>query len=160
MSQWKSGVVYATDPSIRQKMSHYDMFFLLSDIEFKSKQGDNRPLPVDLFFETSSISFDEYVEKFHQRVYQLIYDDQNWMHSTCSCPYYMENAICKHIIAIALLKRDAVCPAEANPRFLNKKPKQGPKAKQKMLCTNRKLLIEKNSNNKENLSHRICFCFH
>lgn len=75
-------------------------------------------------------NFDEYVRDMHQRVYEVNFAD-DWRESTCTCPCYMKTLICKHIIGIAFISKEAECPADSNPNVLYKKKNRGrpPKAK-------------------------------
>lgn len=43
----------------------------------------------------------------------------------------MLNQICKHVLAMGMLKRILVCPATANPPDLGQKPKRGRKSNAK-----------------------------
>lgn len=88
------------------------------ELDREVKRVYNDETARDLFFNTVSV--------FHQRVYELRFNS-DWMQSTCSCLRFMLKQMCKHVIAVALLKRVAVCPSDANPTVLCQKPKRGRK---------------------------------
>lgn len=131
VDEWKRGAEYAMDAKTKEKVFQYgDVYYILSNAELNESRVANSKAAVDLFNSVEATTFNEYLENYHQRVYELKYET-NWRSSSCSCPYFMANPICKHIISIALLKRDALCPIEANPNILGRKPKRGPKSKAK-----------------------------
>lgn len=127
---WRKAVLYATDPATKRKIfMHNSLYYILSDeeinkVEQRITSGESAAA---LFYSTDASSFGQYVKDYHQCVYELNLKE-NWMDSTCSCPYFMKNPVCKHIIAIAMLKRLVQCPVEANPTILSQKPKRGRKS--------------------------------
>lgn len=128
---WKRAVEYAKDSKTKQKVfKHGAEYYILSNLELECQRVNDGETAANLFNNVSAEDFNDYQRNYHQRVYQLTYG-KTWHSSTCSCPYYMDNPTCKHILALALLKRDTVCPSEANTEILGKKPKRGPKSKAK-----------------------------
>ncbi len=58
-------------------------------------------------------------------------DDVEWIKSTCTCPIYLKNFICKHIVGLAIrLKKYEVVP-EAKSIPIGEKRKRGRPAQAK-----------------------------
>lgn len=101
-------------------------YYISSDEESNAGRILDGATASNLFLCTKALSFEEYVLNNHQRVYEVDFK-QDWTMSTCSCPQFMSTLFCKHVLAIALLKRFVSCPADANPSVLGQKPKRGRK---------------------------------
>lgn len=130
---WAKAVLYAKHPDTKRKVFiNNEVYYILSDDELNREEQrvTNGQTAAVLFYSCDASSFEEYSLEYHQRVYELKLKD-NFMDPTCSCPYYMKNPTCKHILAISMLKRIVQCPVEANPDVLAKKPKRGRKSNAK-----------------------------
>lgn len=78
-------------------------------------------------------TFDEYKEN-RDHVYMIKFCNvkKRWLtESTCSCRYFQNNFICKHIIGFASFKKLKKCPEEGNDTMISALPKKGriPRAK-------------------------------
>jgi hypothetical protein len=78
-------------------------------------------------------SFDSYV-KFIERLWIVHYCHNNMYESTCSCPIFMKNYICKHIVSIAIINKEYEVKPEAkidsnlNAKRVRGRPKKSTKA--------------------------------
>lgn len=71
------------------------------------------------------LSFDEYVTHGYQMFWTVKLSCDNWKNmSTCSCPVFFKQHICKHITALALKENLTDCPVTSNPMLLA--PRKGP----------------------------------
>lgn len=128
-----NGVRQRCTPGTKRKMfMHNDLYYILSDEEVNraNQRIKNGETASEVYYSTNATSYSEYVQDFHQCVYELNFK-KNWMDSTCSCTYFMKNPVCKHILAIAMLKRLVQCPVESNPAILSQKSKRGRKSNAK-----------------------------
>lgn len=131
--EWSRAAVYAMDPETKNKIfMHNNLYYILSGKESRREiqRISNGEAAAEMFYSTEAKSYEEYLEDYHQSVYELNFNE-NWMNSTCTCPHFMKNPVCKHILALALLKQIVRCPAEANPTILSQKPKRGRKSNSK-----------------------------
>lgn len=78
-------------------------------------------------------SFDEYVKNGHGMFWEVTFRKQNdWNgQSTCTCPVFYKQFVCKHIVGMALRLNLTKCPRIANPTLLGQKAKRGRKAQAK-----------------------------
>lgn len=132
--EWQTAVKFIQNPvSVSRVFLQNGIYYILSEGESNRKEQrvKNAEQAEGLFFSCAFSSFTEYVENYHQAVYQLKLTESYWMDSTCSCPYFMKNVTCKHVLAICMLKKLVKCPIEANPALLAKKPTRGRKANAK-----------------------------
>lgn len=132
--EWSVSVLYAKDPRTKSKVfKQGESYFILSDAELDNDERRviDGATASNLFYNTESLTFSEYISNFHQRVYKLNFCDDDWMKSWCSCPKFMSSPVCKHILSIAMLKRLTSCPVEANPSIMGQKPKRGKKSNAK-----------------------------
>lgn len=73
-------------------------------------------------------SFDEYVTYAYQMFWLVSLDETEWKtQSTCTCPVFLKQHICKHIVALALREEMVECPNNANPMLLAARNKPGRK---------------------------------
>lgn len=75
-------------------------------------------------------SFDEYISYGYQLFWLVNFcaekDDAMWMkQSTCSCPVFFKQNLCKHIVAIALQQQIIDCPLTSNPLLIAPRRKPG-----------------------------------
>lgn len=64
-------------------------------------------------------SFDEFISYGYQMFWQINFSYDQWnTQSTCTCPAFFKQHICKHIIAVALKEGTIQCPETANPMLL------------------------------------------
>lgn len=75
-------------------------------------------------------SFDEYISYGYQLFWLVNFcadkDDAMWMKkSTCSCPVFFKQNLCKHIVAIALQQEIIDCPLTSNPLLIAPRRKPG-----------------------------------
>lgn len=125
---WRIAAEYALHPTTKKKIFKFnESYYILSSEELAAKRVSDGKSARDLFLCTDASTFQIYTTEYHQRVYEVIFNENNWELSTCSCPRFMLNQICKHVLAIGLLKRTLVCPATANPLILGQKAKRGRK---------------------------------
>lgn len=128
---WSKAAQYAMDQSTKSKVfKHGEFYYILSNDELDKKRVHDAVDASNLFLNKEAQSFEEYKLEYHQHVYELDFK-QDWTNSTCSCIQYMNKLMCKHVLAVALLKRVVVCPPEANPALLGQKPKRGRKPNSK-----------------------------
>lgn len=70
-------------------------------------------------------SFDEFIDHGFQMFWLVSLSSLTWKSSsTCTCPVFFKQHICKHIVALALKEKLLDCPQTANPMLLA--PKRGP----------------------------------
>lgn len=70
-------------------------------------------------------SFDEYINYGFQMFWTVNFVIDEWnKKSTCSCPFFFKQFICKHVVAIAIQKKIIECPQSANPTLIA--PRRGP----------------------------------
>lgn len=130
---WSKAAEYAMDPDTQRRIFlHNHLYYILSGAEIKreNQRITNGEAAAALFYSTEAESYQEYLQDYHQCVYELNLND-NWMDSTCSCPYFMKHLICKHVLTVAMLRHKVRCPTEANPTILSRKPKRGRKSQSK-----------------------------
>lgn len=130
---WTNGAIFASNPDLQSKVipANRNLIYIISQKEFDdNKNNIQSENDVHTFFDAilSSNNFDEYVQNMHQRVYEVNFADE-WLESTCTCPYYIKKLMCKHIIGTAFYAGEATCPPECNPNNLNKKKARGRPAK-------------------------------
>ena len=81
------------------------------------------------YLRTLTNSWDDFNElvKDNSSIWQLTIDTEEWINSTCSCPYYLKNYKCKHIIGIASRTNlpGATIPVSARDVPLGQKRKRG-----------------------------------
>lgn len=56
------------------------------------------------------------MEDFKSKIfllYKVFLNQQNWKLSTCTCPYFLKNYLCKHIVGLAIKSNLVVAPMEA-----------------------------------------------
>lgn len=71
-------------------------------------------------------SFDEYIKYGYQMFWSVQLDHENWkVYSTCTCPIFFKQYICKHIVAVAIRSNLVSCPDSANPMLLAPKRSGG-----------------------------------
>lgn len=71
-------------------------------------------------------SFDEFITYGYQIFWVVSFSNDQWnTKSTCTCPVYFKQYICKHLVAIALRDGIIECPQTANPQLIAPKRKQG-----------------------------------
>lgn len=120
--------MYGLDPATRSKVFQFNgSYYILSSDEATKERVSDGEAARNLFLSTAATSFEIYTTEYHQRVYEVNFKVDNWTLSTCSCPKFMLKQICKHVLAIGILKRILVCPVTANPSVLGQKPKRGRK---------------------------------
>jgi len=68
--------------------------------------------------------FDSYV-KSKSKIWIIEFILDNWTTSTCSCPVYQKQYMCKHLIGIAAIKKLIEIPDKAKDEFLCPKLKRG-----------------------------------
>lgn len=94
--EWSKAALYAMDPGTKRKIFMNDgLYYILSGEKVKNGevQISDGKIAAAPFYSTAASSFQEYVQHFHQCVYELKLE-QNWMDSTCSCPHFMKNPMC------------------------------------------------------------------
>lgn len=61
-------------------------------------------------------SFDEYVTHGYQMFWVVKFSTNAWkVNSSCTCPVYFKQRMCKHLLAIAMHDKLMECPQNANP---------------------------------------------
>lgn len=71
-------------------------------------------------------TFDEFIEYGHQMFWLVRFSNEHWKtQSTCSCPFFLKQFICKHVVAIAMELKIIECPQSANPLLIAPKRKPG-----------------------------------
>lgn len=71
-------------------------------------------------------SFDEYIQYGYQMFWLVCFSNDHWnTMSTCTCPIFFKQHICKHLVAIALESKIIDCPQSANPLLIAPKRKPG-----------------------------------
>ena len=64
-------------------------------------------------------SFDEYITYGYQMFWLVHFSSDDWkMKSSCTCPVFFKQNICKHIVAFALKENLIECPQTANPMMI------------------------------------------
>jgi hypothetical protein len=77
--------------------------------------------------------FDTYVSKINQ-LWVLDYNSNDWIKSTCTCPFHAKNYICKHVLGIAIHQKDFIFrPETKNIPFGEKRKRGRPKLAKKAL---------------------------
>ena len=81
---------------------------------------------LDMHTQCNWSTFDEYVES-ESSMYCVIPNEASWIKSVCSCPFYMKNYNCKHIIGICVRLNIQGCtiPWQAKTVLLGQKRKRG-----------------------------------
>lgn len=78
------------------------------------------------------VSFDEYIQQAFNQFYLVHLSKSNWKcSSTCSCPSFFKQNICKHVIALPIRENLYKVPSSLNPQTLanhKKKPGRPPSA--------------------------------
>lgn len=65
-------------------------------------------------------SFDEYISYGYQIFWVVKFSSDQWKtSSSCTCPFFLKQHICKHIITIALKEKILECPQSANPLLIS-----------------------------------------
>lgn len=59
----------------------------------------------------------------------LASNETNWLKSSCSCPKFQKQFMCKHVVGIAVRQKQAVVPVEAKTVKIGEKRKRGRPAK-------------------------------
>jgi len=75
-------------------------------------------------------SYDEFKKK-STGAWKFYVNQQSWKNSTCSCPMFQEEYLCKHIVGVALRLKVAIAPPEAKNIQIGSKRKRGRPAKAK-----------------------------
>jgi len=57
-------------------------------------------------------TFEQY-DKCVSSTWKIIFDFDDWSRSTCTCPVYLKQYICKHMVAIAHINRKLVIPTSS-----------------------------------------------
>lgn len=71
-------------------------------------------------------TFDEYVTHGFQIFWIVRFQAVNWkVTSSCTCPVYFKQRMCKHILAIAMREKLMDCPQNSNPMRLAPKRRTG-----------------------------------
>lgn len=71
-------------------------------------------------------SFDEFLLYGYQMFWLVYVPSEQWKtNSTCTCPFFFKQHMCKHIVAIALKEGLCECPQMANPMLIAPKRKPG-----------------------------------
>lgn len=71
-------------------------------------------------------SFDEFITFGYQMFWLMNFSNDDWkMKSTCTCPVFFKQFICKHIVAIALKLEIIECPVSSNPLLIAPRKKPG-----------------------------------
>lgn len=71
-------------------------------------------------------SFDEYINYGYQLFWLVHFNSNEWkMNSSCTCPVFFKNHICKHIVAFALKEKLIECPQTANPMLIAPRKQPG-----------------------------------
>lgn len=71
-------------------------------------------------------SFDEFIEYGYQIFWLVCFNNDHWeTQSTCSCPFFFKQHICKHLVAIALQSKIIECPQSSNPLLIAPRRKRG-----------------------------------
>ena len=72
-------------------------------------------------------SFDEYKD-IMCKTYRVCYA-AHWLDSTCTCPAFQKNKICKHTVGVAAIHKAIRIPIEAKSVQIGEKPKRGRRPK-------------------------------
>ena len=76
--------------------------------------------------------FDEYIKKKGSYYYlTLPVDDDKWKDGDCTCPMFLKNYMCKHLLGIAIQCKLVHPPPEAKNLEIGTKQKRGRKKKKK-----------------------------
>lgn len=71
-------------------------------------------------------TFDEYITHGYQMFWLVKFVNESWkVNSSCTCPVYFKERICKHILAIELREKLMICPQDTNPILLVPRRKPG-----------------------------------
>lgn len=100
--------------------SGYDYYVLPAE---KCSEEDANHRYYKILDKKSWSSFDEYINYGYQIFWLVKFctkrDDATWMKkSSCSCPVFFKQHLCKHIVAIALRQKMIECPLTANPLLI------------------------------------------
>lgn len=71
-------------------------------------------------------NFDQY-KKVVFSIHELMFSNDFWNKSVCSCPSFYKNYMCKHILGIAMMKKIVKPPKTANTDVIGQKTKRGRK---------------------------------
>lgn len=82
-------------------------------------------------------SFDEFITHGYQMFWLVVFSTDEWKtKSTCTCPIFFKEFICKHIVATALKCKIIECPFSANPILIAPRKKPG-RPKNATMCLER-----------------------
>lgn len=71
-------------------------------------------------------TFDEFITHGFQMFWIVQFQTVDWkVNSSCTCPVYFKQRICKHLLAIAMRDKLMVCPQNSNPMRLAPKRAAG-----------------------------------
>jgi uncharacterized Zn finger protein len=76
------------------------------------------------------MKFETY-QKCKESLWVVVFDEQDWKMSTCTCPIFSKSQICKHVVGIAITRKDYEVPPAAKSVPLGEKRKRGRPAKAK-----------------------------
>lgn len=76
-------------------------------------------------------TFKDFKERFQLGWKTYIQDADEWMNGSCSCPSYMKQFVCKHIVGLAIRLKFVTPPIEAKALPLDQKRKRGRPSKAK-----------------------------
>lgn len=75
-------------------------------------------------------TFNQYV-KCVSSLWCITFDEENWRNSSCTCPYYLKNFLCKHVVGIAMRLKFCDIPTYVKNIQLGQKRKRGRPSKVK-----------------------------
>lgn len=123
--------IVKSEIEIRTRTVNGKIYFFFPSKESKYKQIKEEEINQHLKKKKNFVfrNFDNYVE-FSQRMWIVIYDETDWRLSTCSCPTFAKEYICKHSLAVAILNNKfSVRPEAKSFHSMDKKRPRGRPAK-------------------------------
>lgn len=130
INDWRMAALWANDRS-RMELRVGDEYFVRSSKAI-DKNWTLSEESIALIKNTKYRSFDQYVDLAFGFYWQISISHQNWQtESSCNCPYFLKNFMCKHVIGLSLRMKICKLPRAAIATPLGAKPKSGRKANAK-----------------------------
>lgn len=131
INDWRDAAIWANDEK-RRHISTHNMVFIVPSSKALNEEWDLTKANVEKLQKTKFRDFDQYV-KFGIGFYWTVNLSQTqWqMFSSCDCPHFLKNFMCKHVIGVALRNKICKLPRAAIPTAIGEKRKRGKPAQAK-----------------------------